>query len=127
MEYIYNTPEEAIISLEKAYSNKDLENVIASKDFETEAKLMLQNNSILLTRELIQETSELLRLSLIEHIQNNGYPNFNDVKRVFSSLSEIDNNLYVLDETLNYTNGESYTNKIMLTNTDGQWKVVMTK
>lgn len=127
MKYNYNTPEEAILSLEKAYSNKDLENIIASKDFETEAKIILHRSDITLTNETINETAELLKLSLIEHLQSNGYPSFGDVKREFSDLSEIDHNLYFLDETLHYDNGESYKNKVFLTVVDDKWKIVMTE
>lgn len=127
MEYNYNTPEEAIISLEKAYSNKDLKNIIASKDFETEAKIILHRSNITLTNETINETAELLKLSLIEHLQSNGYPSFGDVKREFSDLSEIDHNLYFLDETLHYDNGESYKNKVFLTVINDKWKIVMTE
>ncbi|WP_268849234.1 hypothetical protein [Flavobacterium aestivum] len=127
MEYNYNTPEEAIISLEKAYSNKDLENIIASKDFETEAKIILHRSNIALTKEAIKETAELLELSLIDHLQSNGYPNFEDVKRKFSDLREIENNLYFLYETLHYDDGESYKNKIFLTLINNKWRVAMTE
>jgi len=127
MKYIYNTPEEAILSLEKAYTNKDLKNIIASKDFETEAKIILHRSNITLTNDTIKETAELLKLSLIEHLQSNGYPNFGDVKREFSELNEIEHNLYFLDETLHYDNGESYTNKVFLTLIDEEWKIVMTE
>ena len=44
--YNYDTAENAILSLEKAYSNKDLENVLNSKDFKTEAKLILEQSDI---------------------------------------------------------------------------------
>ena len=127
MKYRYSTPEEAIISLENAYSNQDLDKVIESKDFETEAKLILQSSGMDLTKEIIRETAELLRLSLIDHIHSNGYPNFNDAERVFSNLNEVDQNLYFLEETLIYSNGEKYINKILLTKNNDQWKIVTTE
>ncbi|HEX8577832.1 MAG TPA: hypothetical protein VF677_16225 [Flavobacterium sp.] len=127
MKYNYDTPEEAIISLEKAYTDMDIVNIIASKDFVTEAKLILQRTNVELNNETIKETAKLLELSLIEDIQNNGFPNFNNVKRKFSSLSEIDINLFFLEETLTYDNGEVYTNKIFLTVEDKKWKVAMTE
>ena len=127
MKYNYDTPEEAIISLEKAYTDMDIVNIIASKDFVTEAKLILQRTNVELNNETIKETAKLLELSLIEDIQNNGFPNFNNVKRKFSSLNEIDINLFFLEETLTYDNGEVYTNKIFLTVEDKKWKVAMTE
>lgn len=126
MNYNYNTPEQAILSLERAYSNKDLKNIIASKDFETEAKLILNKNSMPLSKEIILELAEILKLSLIENLQTEGFPNFESVKRDFSQLEEIDRNLFIINETLNYSKEEIYINKIFLSKKDDKWRVVMT-
>lgn len=127
MEYNYNTPEEAIISLEKAYTDMDIVNIIASKDFVAEAKLILQRSNMSSTKEIIKETAELLKLSLIEDLKNNGYPSFKDVKREFSTIKEINENLFFLEESLLYDNGESYKNKVFLTNENNKWRVAMTE
>lgn len=127
MNYNYDTPEQAIISLENAYSKMDIANVIASKDFIAEAKITLQRADFEFTEETIAETAKLLELSLIENIQNNGFPDFTNAKRQFSEISEIDNNLYFLEETLEYESGETYTNLVFLTVSDRKWKVVMTE
>jgi len=127
MNYNYDTPEQAIISLENAYSKMDIANVIASKDFITEAKITLQRADFEFNEATIAETAKLLELSLIENIQNNGFPDFTDVKRQFSEISEIDNDLYFLEETLEYENGDNYINIVFLTVKDRKWKVVMTE
>lgn len=127
MNYNYNTPEEAIISLENAYTNMDLINVIASKDFETEAKIILHRTNVELNKETIKETAKLLELSLIEHIENKGFPDFVNVDRKFSNLNEINDNLFFIEETLIYDNGETYTNMVFVTVEDKKWKVVMTE
>lgn len=127
MNYNYDTPEQAIISLENAYSKMDIANVIASKDFITEAKITLQRADFELNEATIAETAKLLELSLIENIQNNGFPDFTDVKRQFSEIREIDNELYFLEETLEYENGDTYINIVFLTVKDRKWKVVMTE
>ncbi|MFW0739950.1 hypothetical protein [Flavobacterium sp. T12S277] len=127
MNYNYDTPEQAIISLENAYSEMDIVNVIASKDFKAEAKIILQRNDIVLTEDTITETAKLLELSLIENIQNNNFPDFTNVNRQFSEIREINDNLYFLEETLIYENGETYSNIVFLTVKDKRWKVVMTE
>jgi hypothetical protein len=127
MNYNYDTPEQAIISLENAYSKMDIANVIASKDFIAEAKITLQRADFECTEATIAETAKLLELSLIENIQNNGFPDFTNANRQFSEISEIDNNLYFLEETLEYESGETYTNIVFLTVIDRKWKVVMTE
>lgn len=127
MNYNYDTPEQAIISLENAYSEMDIVNVIASKDFKAEAKIILQRNDIVLNEDTITETAKLLELSLIENIQNNGFPDFTNVNRQFSEIKEINDNLYFLEETLIYQNGETYNNIVFLTVKDKGWKVAMTE
>lgn len=124
MNYNYDTPEQAIISLENAYSKIDIANVIASKDFIAEAKITLQRADFEFTEATIAETAKLLELSLIENIQNNGFPDFTNANRQFSEISEIDNNLYFLEETLEYESSETYTNIVFLTFKDRKWKVV---
>ncbi|MFD2938506.1 hypothetical protein [Flavobacterium notoginsengisoli] len=125
MFYNYDTPEKAIISLENAFSNKDIVNVVASKDFEAEAKIVLQRTNVELNEETIDLTAKLLELSLVEYILNNGFPDFSMVKRQFSELSEIDNDLYFIEETLIYEDGKTYSNIIFLTVEDNKWKVAM--
>ncbi|MBE8726492.1 hypothetical protein [Flavobacterium hungaricum] len=127
MNYNYDTPEQAIISLENAYSKMDIANVIASKDFITEAKITLQRADFEFNQATIAETAKLLELSLIENIQNNGFPDFTNVNRQFSEISEIDNDLYFLEESLEYENGDTYSNIVFLTIKDRKWKVVMTE
>jgi hypothetical protein len=125
MSYNYNTPEQAIISLENAFSNKDIVNVIASKNFEAEAKIVLQRTNVELDEETVDLTAKLLELSLVEYILNNGFPDFSMVKRQFSELSEIGNDLYFIEETLIYEDGKTYSNIIFLTVEDNKWKVAM--
>lgn len=125
MNYNYNTPEQAIISLENAFSNKDIVNVVASKNFEAEAKIVLQRTNVELDEETIDLTAKLLELSLVEYILNNGFPDFSMVKRQFSELSEIDDDLYFIEETLIYEDGKTYSNIIFLTVEDNKWKVAM--
>jgi hypothetical protein len=125
MNYSYDTPEQAIISLENAFSKKDIVNVVASKNFEAEAKIVLQRTNVELNEETIDLTAKLLELSLVEYILNNGFPDFSMVKRQFSELSEIDNDLYSIEETLIYEDGKTYSNIIFLTVEGNKWKVAM--
>lgn len=128
MEYSYKTPEEAIISLENSYSNNDLEAVIASKDFETEAILMLEQANYdydLTDKKLVQETAELLKVSLVKSLQENGFPSFENLERDFSDLQKFRDNIYVLNEKIIYPDNTFHVNKIYVINRENEWKVVM--
>ena len=128
MIYSYNSPIEAIVSLETAYTEKSLEAVLASKDFKAEAFLILQQsdyNYDVLDQKLIEETIKLLELSLIKSLNENGFPSFHNVRREFSDLEQINDNLYSIEERLFYPNNELYSNKIFLSCKDSVWKVAM--
>jgi len=126
MTYNYSTPENAILSLELAYTNKDLEAVLNSKDFIAEAKIILENASYeygLSDNELISETAELLKLTLIRSLQENGFPDFIDAQVEFSGLSFYKDNLHHIEEIITYPDGTCYNNKIFLIFDGFEWKV----
>lgn len=125
MKYTYNSAEEAILSLENAYSNKDLENVILSKDFDTEAILILESKSFDITSEIVSEVANLLKLSLVKSLQENGYPNFDSARREFSELNNLKSNIFFLEERIFYPDNTCHINKVFLSNNDNLWKVAM--
>ena len=124
--YSYNTPEDAIRSLEKAYTNKDIRGIVDSKDFETEALLLLQQSSYdydEYDEALIAETAKLLELSLINVIHDNGYPNFEGLECEFFDLSLYNGNIYTIQERINYLDGFSALNRIFVVKHGDLWKV----
>ncbi|WP_312351979.1 hypothetical protein [Sphingobacterium multivorum] len=128
MEYTYKTPEEAIISLKLAYTNQDLEAIMSSKDFVAESLILLERATYdydTSDTSIVEETAELLKLSLIQHLQENGFPNFENIKREFTEIQHLKDNIYHLEETLLYPENTSFKNKVYLSNTNGLWKIVM--
>lgn len=122
--YDYTTPESSIRSLELAFDNEDISQVLLSKDFRTEAILVLKEASIPMSEEIIMETSEALQLSLIKHIQENGFPYFGNIERSFSKLEKIDFSLFKIIERID-NNGHTTENDVYLSFKDNLWKVAM--
>ena len=126
--YKYNSPIEAIVSLEIAYTNNDLDAVLDSKDFKTEAILVLKEaafNYDINDKDIVSETAKLLELSLIQSLKENGYPSFKNVEREFSELKMISGNVYFIEEKLFFPNKVNYANKIFLSFNYPFWKVAM--
>jgi hypothetical protein len=126
MNYSYNTPEEAIISLETAYNNNDLEGIFNSKDFIEEAKLILEQTSYsydLSDKELLEATAELLQLGLTQSIQENGFPNFTNVKTELYGLEEFRKDIFVINERIIYPDNSTYETRIFLSCKNNIWKV----
>jgi len=125
MEYDYTTPQKAIISLELAYENKNLEAVINSKDFVTEAKLILESKLYELNDQIIDEVSKVLELSLTQNLKENGYPKFSDARREFSKMNKLKDNIYFIEQRIFYPDNTLHINKVFLSETDNIWKVAM--
>ncbi|KOS05115.1 hypothetical protein AM493_02975 [Flavobacterium akiainvivens] len=125
--YNYTTPVEAIISLEKAYVNKDLDGVLNAKDFVAEARLIIAQRSDddYNDEDTVLEVAQLLKLALIKSIEDNGFPDFTGVNRDYSDVYHVTGNLYTVIEEIFYNDGTFFVNKIFLTVTDGVWKVAM--
>ena len=126
--YSYTTPEEAIKSLETAYTNNDLAAIINSKDFICEAKFILESAAIeydLDDDEIVLETAKLAELSLILSLQKNGYPDFTDLKSEIYDLQRFRENIYFVNERISYPDGFVYVTRIFLTLKNDVWKVAL--
>jgi len=120
----FNTPEGAILSIEDAYDSKDIEKAISCKNFEKEAELMLKNTvKIDIDKDLINKTAEVLKLSFIKSIQENGFPNFEGVKRVFKR-NFISPEHCIVTEICIYPDGNKSSEKLNTFKKDNEWKVL---
>lgn len=120
----HETPEGAIVALEEAYDNDDLEKAISCKDFHKEAALMLKKTlSIDADSEIIDKTAELLRLSFIKNMNDHGMPKFKDVKRAFKR-QKISDEHYIITEICYYSDGGKSQQKLTTFKINNQWKVL---
>ena len=128
MNYSYNTPEEAITSLEAAYNNNDLEAIINSKDFIEEAKFVLEEAKYEFdaTDELLlEETAKLLQLGLTQSLNEDGFPDFSHLKSELYGLEKVNDVIYVINQKNTYPDNTTYETRIFLSCKNDVWKVAM--
>jgi len=105
-EHDLSTPEGAILSIEDAYNEQDLEHVLRCKDFEMEAIFVLAKNKELdrlaSDRMVIAETAKAFKLNFIKLIDENGFPNFDNVARAFSKREFVNPDLCIITEICRY-------------------------
>lgn len=99
------TPEGAILAIEKAYNNKDIDAAIACKDFFEEAKSLLSVMKIEIDQDIINETAEVLKLSFINNIEEHGFPDFSTVQNAFPERKKVDETHWVITEVCWYPDG----------------------
>lgn len=120
-----STPEGAILSLENAYTNNDINKALSCKDFFLEAELLLQKSKMdYENRQLVSETSELLKLTFIAWIEKNGFPSFKDVKHSFPCKQKISDTLVLVTEICHYPNNLSNKQNIYVGKVNDKWKVL---
>lgn len=118
------TPEGAILSLEQAYDNDDLEKSIACKDFHKEAEFMLKKTlQIEIDEEIIDKTADALKLSFIKNMNDKGMPKFKDVKRAFKRQN-LSHDHCVITEICYYPDGGKSEQKLNTFKINKQWKVL---
>lgn len=119
------TPEGAILCLENAYDERDIDRAVACKDFYTEAKLMLQKMPNLDGDEdMIKQTAEVLELSFVKHATEAEWPNFTELKRAFPVREKITDDYWVITEICWYPDGGKSIQKLGTSKTATGWKVV---
>jgi uncharacterized protein YegJ (DUF2314 family) len=127
-EHDLSTPEGAILSIEDAYAEQDLERVISCKNFEMEATFMLAKNKALdrlaNDRMIIAETAKAFKLNFIKFIDENGFPNFNNVQRAFSKREFVNPDLCIVTEVCRYADQTKSIERIYCGRGDNQWYVM---
>ena len=118
------TPEGAIISIENAYDEKDIQKVIECKDFYIEAQLMAKKMKVFNNPEIIDELCEALKLSCIKYLNDNGMPSFKNVIRAFPKREQISNKHFIITEVIYYPDGSESQQRINTYLTDNGWKVL---
>ncbi len=126
----FETPEGAILCIEKAYDEGDLDKILSCKDFNEEAKLMLHRNGMLerlreeQKKELVATVAETLQLSLIKEVQDNGMPNFRNCKRAFPVREKLSKVHWVITEVVYHPDGSKSSQRINTYRTESGWRVL---
>ena len=118
-----DTPEGAILSLEKAYNDNDLDAAIACKDFYQEAKMMVSGFNTELDEETIRSTAEVLELSFVKNIEEYGFPNFSELQCAFER-ELLNDNHYIITEICWFPDGGKSIQKLNTYKSDTGWKVL---
>lgn len=120
----FETPEGAILSLEEAYDNKDIESALLCKDFSKEAEILLHKSmNIPVSDALITSTTKALKSSFILSLKENGIPDFKGVKRAFKRF-KINEEHYIITKFCYYKDGTTDIQKVHTFKIGKEWKVL---
>jgi uncharacterized protein YegJ (DUF2314 family) len=121
----FSTPEGAILCLEDAYDEQDIEKAIACKNFEEEARmLLLKMNDRFSGNEILQTTADILRVSFIRSLEEDGFPVFKDLRRAYPYRKKITDNLYLITEVCIFPDGGKSQQQIYTFKGEDGWRVL---
>lgn len=121
----FSTPEGAILCLEDAYDEQDMEKAIACKNFLEEARLLLyKTNDSIGNEDILESTADVLRLSFIKNLMEEGFPVFKDLSRAYPQREKITEELYLITEICTFPDGGRSSQKIYTFKEDDEWKVL---
>lgn len=122
------TPEGAILCLEDAYRAEDIEAAVRCKDFQVEAKWMLDSIRAGMAddKEVLDQAAEVLELAFRAQIQEEGFPDFQGIISSFPTKVPYQDreDMVQITETCENPGGQSVTNVLVVAKTDAGWKVV---
>lgn len=119
-----STPEGAILTLEAAYDADDLSGVLACKDFRIEAEDMAKEQGLPFTPDIQDSLAEVIELTFVKHLQEEGMPKFTDVKRAFLYRESIGENKYLITEICTHADGQKSMNRMPVVKVGEEWKVL---
>jgi uncharacterized protein YegJ (DUF2314 family) len=124
----FSTPEGAILCLEDAYDDQDIERALDCKNFEEEARMLLvEMNDRCSGKEILETTANILRTAFIKSLQKDGFPVFSDLRRAYPYRKKITDNLYLITEVCIFPNGIKSQQQIYTFKGEDGWKVLNIK
>jgi hypothetical protein len=123
----FDTPEEAVRALERAYVQKNAEDAVAAIDFVEEGRQMLQKISPTLAddAEIIKRAAQDLELSFRNELRKNGFPDVGKLKCSFVGKSQISPELVKLTEQCVFPGGGKSAQELIVMKRDLGWRVTL--
>ena len=118
------TPEGAILALEDAYRQGDIEKAVACKDFKMEAAHMMRDKPGLGSDEVLTKLGETLELAYRAQMKG-GFPDMKGVTCKFPKKKDLGGGKIVVTEVCRYPDGGTSKQDILVAKTDAGWKVLI--
>ena len=123
----FDSPEDAVRALEEAYTQKNVERVVASLDFVEEGRQLLQETNPALANdpETIKQTADLLERTFRDELHTKGFPDFSKLKCSIVGKAQIAPALIKLTEQCLSPDGVKSTQDVKVMKRDAGWRVVL--
>src|ERR1700723_2757663 len=122
----FDTPEQAVRTLEQAYIRKNVDGAMAALDFVEGGRQLLQETNPAQANdpETIKRTAEVLELSFRNEVRTKGFPDFGNQKCSFVGKTQLAPGLLKLTEQCLRPDGGKSLHDLIVMKRDLAWRVV---
>jgi hypothetical protein len=122
----FTTPAGALLVLENAYRNEDVEAAVGAKCFEVEAKLMLRETmpGFATDDEHTRRLAEVLEMAFRDELANDGFPDFRGLTCWADSIEPYTDGVVLVAERCRFPDGGYSVQRMLVAETSKGWRVV---
>ena len=123
----FETPEDAVLALERAYVQKNADNAVAVMDFVEEGRQMLQKINPTLANDptMIKQAAEGREHAFRDKLRTTGFPDFVHLKCSFAEKTQIAPGLLELTQQCVSPDGEKSTLDLLVVKSQLGWRVTL--
>jgi hypothetical protein len=123
----FDAPEDAVLALEQAYAQKNVESVVAAMDFVEEGRQMLQKINPTLANDptMVKQAAEGRELAFRDELRTKGFPDFVRLKCSFVGKMQIAPGLVELRQQCVSPEGAKSVQDLLVVKSELGWRVTL--
>jgi hypothetical protein len=124
----FSTPQGAVLRLEDAYRQRDIDACVAAKDFAIEAELMLrrllEGKNIPLDESLISAAASTLEMAYRAEFTDGRFPDMAGTESSFEDPEIVSDGILLVTEHVRYPDGTLSSQRLLVAETSSGWRVL---
>ena len=123
----FETPEDAVLALERAYIQKNVDGAVAVMDFVEEGRQMLQkiNPTLANDPDMIKQAADGREQAFRNELRANGFPDFSQLKCSFVGTRKIAPELLELTQQCLSPDGTKSQREVLVKKSEPGWRVTL--
>jgi hypothetical protein len=123
----FDAPEDAVLALEQAYAQKNVESAVAAMDFVEEGRQMLQKINPTLANDpaMVKQAAEGRELAFRDELRTKGFPDFVRLKCSFVGKMQIAPGLVELRQRCVSAEGAESVQDLLVVKSELGWRVTL--
>ncbi len=120
----FDSPEHAVETLLAAYQARDIDRMVAAKDFAIDAKIFWQNLGLPVTDKQMKDSVVAFESNFRKQMKEDGIPDYRGVTHAFVGREQLPDGLVVLTVDCRWPDGHTRRMKLPAFKNGTIWKVV---